>query len=181
MNAMALSQWQEKITVPNIRVLMQSKFLNKEDIPAPIALTIRAVVQDAPRSNGGGPPDVKWLMYFAEHNKALKLNKTTIQTIAASYGDETDAWLGKRVQLYVDPTVMMAGQIVGGVRVRCANPKTGPSGALPKAVVPPQVYSQPAQNLAQGLAAQRNQEFVNGATGEIVRNVDPDFDDDIGF
>ena len=60
------------------------------------------------------------------------LNSTNAQLCSAILGsDDTDDWKGKRVVLYVDPTVMYAGQVVGGIRVRRPKPTAPP----PKPVV----------------------------------------------
>jgi hypothetical protein len=37
-------------------------------------------------------------------------------------GDDTDDWRGQEVEVYHDPTISYAGQLVGGLRVRPPRP-----------------------------------------------------------
>ena len=62
--------------------------------------------------------DEKPVMYFNDHDKALPLNKTNADIIAESYGEETNAWEGKKIEIFLDPTVKYQGKKVGGVAVR---------------------------------------------------------------
>ncbi len=190
MNAMALSQWQEK-TMPNVRILLQSKFITKEDITAPMPVTISQIVQDNQQQRGAAP-DMKWLMYFAELRKGLRLNKTTIKQLAATFGDETDHWLGKRVRIYVDHTVEMAGQIVGGVRLQMPNIPP-PSGALARpgaptpAAAPAGARFDPMTGMPLGAPAPApvklpSETSFDPVPGEIAgAGVDAEFNDDIPF
>ena len=45
-------------------------------------------------------------------------NFTNAATIGAAFSDETDNWIGRKIQLYFDPSVMYAGRRTGGIRVR---------------------------------------------------------------
>jgi hypothetical protein len=54
---------------------------------------------------------------FQEHEKRLLLNRTNSNIIAESYGDDTDAWRGKRIQLYA-ARVEFKGDIVDAIRVQ---------------------------------------------------------------
>lgn len=79
----------------------------------------------------GGRKSKKPLCYFRESQsgKPLALNATNCKTIAAMYGNDTDAWVGKRITLY-PTTTQMAGETVECIRVRN--------------VVPPDKTAQPA-------------------------------------
>jgi hypothetical protein len=50
--------------------------------------------------------------------KKLTLNKTNARILASMIGDDTDLWKGRALVVSFDPTVMYAGKMVGGVRVR---------------------------------------------------------------
>jgi hypothetical protein len=78
----------------------------------------------------GGKKSKKPLCYFREtkSGKPLALNATNCKTIAAMYGNETDAWAGKRVTLFPTQT-QMGGETVDCIRVR---PKV-PAGKAPAA------------------------------------------------
>jgi hypothetical protein len=49
--------------------------------------------------------------------KKLTLNKTNARVCAGSFGDDCDTWLGKKVLVTYDPTVMFSGKMVGGMKV----------------------------------------------------------------
>lgn len=61
---------------------------------------------------------LKGVLYFKETNKRLILNKTNGNKIAELYGKDTDGWMGKRITLYYDANVRVAGKRVGGTRVK---------------------------------------------------------------
>ena len=56
-------------------------------------------------------------VYFKNKDKALILNKTNATTIAASYGNDTDAWAGKPLELF-SMKVQGPSGLVDGLRVR---------------------------------------------------------------
>jgi len=105
-----------------------SSYLSQEDVkPAPI----RATIEDVRIETVGkeDPPAEKPVMHFREEGlKPFVLNQTNWQTIEEAYGEESDAWRGKPIELYHDPGVMFGREKVGGVRVRV------PSGAAPLAL-----------------------------------------------
>lgn len=86
-------------------------------------------------AKSGAEPEHKWCLLFREEEKPLVLNSTNIQLCKAIFGsDDTDDWKGKRVVLYTDPSIMYAGKVVGGIRVR--KPKATAPPAAPPPVVP---------------------------------------------
>ena len=67
-------------------------------------------------------PDKKpALQLVFEGGKKLTLNKTNARVMQGLIGDDTDTWIGKTIIVSFDPTVMYAGKMVGGIRVRPAN------------------------------------------------------------
>jgi hypothetical protein len=54
---------------------------------------------------------------FSGKQKSLICNKTNAMRIASAFGTNTDGWIGKKIQLYVDQVEFM-GDIMDGVRVR---------------------------------------------------------------
>jgi hypothetical protein len=54
--------------------------------------------------------------------------KTMIRVLAALYGDDSDALVGKTIQLYRDPTAAYGGKEVGGIRIRAAGGLDKPKG-----------------------------------------------------
>src|SRR5688572_17451645 len=52
----------------------------------------------------GAEKVTKGVVFFAEVDRGLVLNKTNSRTIAAMYGIDTDEWTGKKVTLYRSET-----------------------------------------------------------------------------
>lgn len=60
--------------------------------------------------------DAKPVLYFAGKSKGLVLNKTKATILAASFGDDTDAWKGCEVAIF--PTkVTFAGEIKDAIGI----------------------------------------------------------------
>ena len=91
--------------------MVQSKFLKKDDFPAPEVLTIKTLSLEEV-----GRGDERWVLWFNEKTKGIVLNVTKIKQLEAAYGDESDAWTGRKVKVAHDPTVMMGTQVVGGIK-----------------------------------------------------------------
>lgn len=104
-------------TMPHVNQMLQSKYLSKQDVAAPVIAHIRGVALDG---SGRQNEDPRWVMYFNEVRKPLRLNNTTLRYLAECLGPNSDGWIGAKVRIYVDQSVMMAGQIVGGVRLEVA-------------------------------------------------------------
>lgn len=50
--------------------------------------------------------------------RPFKPSKTVLRDIVIAYGLESQAWIGQRMTLFNDPTVMWAGAEVGGIRIK---------------------------------------------------------------
>lgn len=104
--------------MPNINQMMPSKYLKKEDFPAPALVTIRTFTQDNVAQQGQ-PEEKKWVMHFNEFENGMVMNSTNLQLAAAALGSEdTDDWIGKQVVVYNDPNVSFGGKLMGGIRIR---------------------------------------------------------------
>jgi len=51
-------------------------------------------------------------------HKALIVNKTNWMAMEDAYGQDSDGWIGKQIEVYNDPSIMYGGKRTGGVRVR---------------------------------------------------------------
>ena len=101
---------------PNANDFIGGNYLKKEDIDAPITVTLTDVWSEAVLNAGRK----KLVVSFGEFEKPLILNKTNIKRFARIFGTgDTKAWRGP-VTLYVEPGVEYAGRVVGGIRVRPA-------------------------------------------------------------
>jgi hypothetical protein len=58
------------------------------------------------------------VLYFRGQRKGMRLNKTNGLAIAKLYGDETDDWIGQRIELYSVPVQNPRGEMVDGIRLR---------------------------------------------------------------
>lgn len=119
----------------NINQLKNSQFLKKEDVGKGALLTIRSCDQQNV-ALPGAPEELKWALHFDEIEKPFILNQTNgtlISSILAS--DESDNWIGKKIVLYSDPTIMFAGKVIGGIRVR-APKNQPPTKAAPAKTAP---------------------------------------------
>src|SRR5579862_2698736 len=63
--------------------------------------------------------DSKLVLYFKGKEKALVVNKTNANTIAAAYGDDTDDWYDQPLILF---SVMVSFQGQTGPAIRCRVP-----------------------------------------------------------
>ena len=100
---MKRSDWQE------------SKYINQADVGSRRhELVIDRVTPEEVDPDAGVRKPV---MYFMNHQKGLVLNNTTWSACESEWGEESDAWSGHRVTLYVDPSVTYKGKRTGGTRI----------------------------------------------------------------
>jgi hypothetical protein len=109
-----------------------SKFLSKSDVPQPVLATVDFVRIETLKN----PTEDKPVLHFVGDTlKPLVLNVVNRKVLIAAYGDETDHWKGKPVEIYVNPDVTnSSGETVGGVRVRI--PAAAPAPKAPPAPAP---------------------------------------------
>ena len=111
----------------DVRLLFPSQFIAAADLKGrDVTLTIsRLGIGESLRAEGGKAVK-KHIVYFAEMDKRPEddrkkwvLNKTNAKTIAKLYGNDTDAWIGKRITLF--PTTCQSfGETVDCIRVKAA-------------------------------------------------------------
>jgi len=108
-------------------------YLQKEEIPdAGATARIRAAKEETLEENERS----KLILYFDGLDKGLVCNVTNINVLIDVLGsDETDNWIGRQIELYVDHGVMFGGKRVGGIRVRASGVKIK-SSLEPKAIDP---------------------------------------------
>ncbi len=69
----------------------------------------------------GGRKTRKPVVYFKDAKKGLALNKTNARIIAGLYGNDTSAWIGRRVTLFATTTTF-GSDTVECIRVRAEAP-----------------------------------------------------------
>lgn len=103
-----------------------SKYLKSSDIPndRPVNVIMDHVAIENVAGNDN-PDDEKPVLYFQGKTKGMVLNKTNSQTISGAYGEETDDWGGKSVQL-TQAEVLFQGKMVPCLRIKI--PRAGTTG-----------------------------------------------------
>ena len=137
MNAQAAADWHRQVpdptkvpTMPHVSQMIVSKYIGHAEVDPPLAVTIRALsLENVARQ--GAEEEQRWIMWFNELKKGLRLNVTNLRILEAAYGSQSEAWVGHRIQLYWDPTVQFGGKLVGGVRFRVGRAAVGGSNAAP--------------------------------------------------
>ena len=96
---------------------LPGSYLRQEDIAEPMLVTIERVALEMLESERG--KDNKPIMYFTELGRGLVVNATNWDTCEDGLQEsDSDNWLGRKVVLYVDPTVTFGSKRVGGIRIR---------------------------------------------------------------
>ena len=85
-------------------------------------------------SVGQDSHDTKPVLHFQGAQKGMVLNKTNANVITILYGDETDNWIGKQIELYPTQTDFR-GEIVDCIRCRAPG-QVGALGTPPVQAVP---------------------------------------------
>jgi hypothetical protein len=208
MNAQALADWRRRVpdprripSMPSTSEMIITKYMGHADVDPPIVVTVKTVtLEDVGRDDD---KEQRWFMWFHETKKGFRLNVTNIRILEAAWGMHTDLWLGKRLKLWWDPTVLFGGKPVGGVKIRLpsAGGATGATAPLPAgarfdpitgkplgAPVQPQARFDPMTGLplagaaAPAPAAPPVDDFGTPAPATTpTAGIDEDFDDDIPF
>lgn len=85
-------------------------------------VTVRIVRVAAETLKNKAGENKKPVVYFEGTDKGFALNKTNAKVIAAMYGNDTAAWVGKLITLY--PTQVSFGpETIDAIRVRPGIPK----------------------------------------------------------
>lgn len=106
-------------------------YLGQDDVPTPILATIAGVHTETMIDRDTGGMRDKPVMTFAEQTiKPLIINNINWTICEQAYGDDSDAWIGKTVELFVDPNIMFGKRRTGGLRLRV--PTGRPTSPLPR-------------------------------------------------
>jgi hypothetical protein len=96
--------------------IFPSKYLKASDLTKPIVVTIDCAPLEVLK-NPEGKEQSKVVLYFRGAKKALPLNVTNWDAVAAICGEDTDDWPGGKIELYADKT-RMGGKTVDCIRLR---------------------------------------------------------------
>ena len=96
----------------NINEAFPSNYIKSADLRGEM---VKVIIDEVKTEEIGS--DRKLVMYFKGKEKGMVLNKTNARTIGDVYGDDTDEWLGKEIELFA-MKVDFQGRMVDGLRVR---------------------------------------------------------------
>ena len=98
----------------NVKKAMQSKSdqLNYVDVGEG---SLIALIESVHVTNSDQQPVT--ITFAGCNGKPYKPNKGMIRVLAGAWGEESDCWVGKTIQITGDPTVKWAGEEVGGLVV----------------------------------------------------------------
>jgi hypothetical protein len=117
--------------------MFPSNYSKKEEFLTPRVCIIAGVGQEELKD--GDTTETKNILHFkGDGIKPLVLNKINALTIAELYGDDSDNWNGKPIEVYADHSIMMAGKKVGGIRLRAPS-RNGYQPPAPAAYSPLQL------------------------------------------
>jgi hypothetical protein len=107
--------------MPDFRSMYDSNYLYAFDLKGrDVTVTIKSV-EAVKVKNADKKESKKPLLRFREmkvgDERGLVLCKTNGKTIAAMYGNDTDAWIGKRITLFAS-NVDAFGQTVEAIRIK---------------------------------------------------------------
>jgi len=115
----------------------RSNYLGKDDLNGhAVTAAILKVTMEKVKDTDSGEDRDKPVMYFQEDVKPLILNNINWITCEDAYGEDSDSWSGRLVELFVDPNVMFGAKRVGGVRLRI------PQRTIPPVVLHPMRWSE---------------------------------------
>jgi len=103
--------------IMKISQMTPSKYLRQSDVSDDTIVTVKKVGQ-ANIAKDNDPPEVRWLIRFAEFDQPMVLNRTNIEMLGKFLGDDSDDWIGGKVILFNDESVAFAGKITGGLRFK---------------------------------------------------------------
>lgn len=94
-----------------------TKYLSKDDIKMPTIGVIENVINETLGS--GDDQEIKPVMYFKSGiDKPMVINATNWLNVESVYGEDSDNWIGKMIEVWVDPAVAFGGKRIGGLRLR---------------------------------------------------------------
>lgn len=103
--------------MPDYRSMFDRDYLAAFDLGGRDVTVTIARVEGKELTGSGGRKTKKPVVYFDGKEKGFTCNKTNGKVIAALYGNDTAAWVGKRITLY-PTTTSMGGETVDCIRVR---------------------------------------------------------------
>ena len=147
------------------RLAYPSEYLNAADLlgKQPNVVIDRAEIEEVPGPDGKKKP--RLVFSFRGHAKRWPVPKCCAKLLAHSFGKQTEAWIGKTIQLY-ETECMAFGETVECIRIRV--PATGTTSASQtKAQTPDPAGNSPQDELASVMEVVPFDAFVRFAESEL--------------
>lgn len=125
-----------------------SRYLTQFDCEPPLVVTIASVEKEM--VGQGQDAQEKPVMKFSEQVKPWVCGIQSLEIIASipGFGTNTDAWIGKKIELYREQNIMFGGKRTGGIRPRPVSANTGVS-------IPEAAPLQPGENWTMAQAVEQ--------------------------
>ena len=111
--SVTVNQGAEKATKMNISNVYPGKWLKAADLAGQVAVLEIADANMEELQTPDGKRQSRLVLRFADSPKAMVVNKTNLLAIGEFLGEETNDWVGQRIEVYPDRTDL------GGKRVPC--------------------------------------------------------------
>jgi len=98
--------------------LHPSKYLKGADVTPPVVATMSRVTIEKMTDNDNETEEKGILSFLGGRLKPMPLNWTNLTFLGKTFGNNSDAWQGKQVEIYFDPSIMAFGEVKGGIRLR---------------------------------------------------------------
>lgn len=111
-----------------------SKFFRADDSDLPSRLTIAGASLES--LGQGTDAKNRLVLSFRQDDRRFAVNATNWDTIAEEFGDDTDLWMGKTIELYRDKTTYK-GERVACIRVHAVKAATAKARPVETDELPP--------------------------------------------
>lgn len=111
--------------------LCPSPHLEALDVGDGIGAAMVVTIARVEKREVGAEKVKKGVVYFAEFDRGLVLNKTNSRTIASLYGSNTDDWIGEQITIYRSETSFQ-NKTVPCIRVKDVRPESPVEAATPR-------------------------------------------------
>lgn len=92
-------------------ILAKSDQINAIDLIEPVTVTVVEVRE------GNAEQPVHIITDIYGKGRPFKPSKTVLRDLGKAWGKDTQPWVGRRMELFNEPSVLWAGKPVGGIRV----------------------------------------------------------------
>lgn len=103
--------------MPDYRAMFDRDYIGAWDLGGKDCTVTIARVQGTEITGSGGKKAKKPVIYFEGKERGMACNKTNGKVIAAMFGNDTSAWVGKKIVIY-PTTTQFGGDTVECIRVR---------------------------------------------------------------